>query len=147
MSLFLFCKFGPKVLNFNIFLCFFFPPHPHSRVVILASSVRQPVLPLSGAAGLHDAERHERLSESEGALTTFTVTSRSRSEFWPGLCNHSVFVALLISSKVCGGWTAAAISTVCWAPAFCPVTSPLKKSMLKCSPLLMCQSIMWESGI
>lgn len=35
-------------------------------MVILAPPLRQPVLPASGTAGLHDAEHDERLFESEG---------------------------------------------------------------------------------
>lgn len=47
-------------------LVFSFPPR--SGVVVLAASVREPLLQVGGSARLHDTGRDGRLPEPEGAL-------------------------------------------------------------------------------
>ena len=46
----------------------------HSRVLILASALWQPLLPGGGPARLHDTEHDDWLPEPEGALTAVSIS-------------------------------------------------------------------------
>lgn len=64
---------------------------PSSRVVVVASSLWQPLLPAGGAADLYDTEHDEWLFESEGALAAFIISVFPQSI--PGLdCVTLVFL-------------------------------------------------------
>lgn len=106
--------------------------HPHSWVVILASTLWQPLLPVGGPACMHDTDYDDWIPEPKGALIVAIICIRPMAVFWD---EHLGFFYFLLFSKVWRGCTAAAGCTACWVLAFSPVTSLQKKLMLKCSPL------------
>lgn len=118
---------------------------PHSWVVVLASAVWQPLLPVGGPACLYDTEHDVRIPEPEGALTSVIISINPEAASQGEILHFFVsFLFLALFSKVWRDWTAAAASTACWAPAFYPVTSPQKKLTRKCSPPRKYPSIRWE---
>lgn len=79
-------------------------------MVVLASSLREPLLQVGGPARLHDTGRDGRLPEPEGALT--------RRYICVDLCSRPLFTVLTrcpapSPSKQWRRWPAAAVSTVC----------------------------------